>query len=43
MLSAVPLVAFALGALSWKILGRWTFLMIGLGIVLLIIIKTGSG
>lgn len=26
--SAIPLATSALGALSWKLLGRWTFLLI---------------
>ena len=37
--SAIPLATFALGALSWKILGRWTFLLIASGIAVVCIMK----
>jgi len=43
MLSAVPLVTFTLGAISWKVLGRWTFLLIALGIMLMIVIRMAGG
>lgn len=39
MLSAVPLVTFALGALSCKALGKWTWGIILLGIALVVLIK----
>jgi len=43
MLSAVPLVTFAAGALSCKILGKWTWLLIGLGVLLLVILRAAGG
>lgn len=43
MLSAIPLMTFCLGVLSWKILGRWTFLIIGLGIVAAYCISLAGG
>lgn len=39
MLSAVPLVTFGLGALSCRILGKWTWGVIFLGIALVVLIK----
>jgi len=43
MLSAVPLVTFAIGALSCKILGKWTWLLIGLGVLLLVTLRAAGG
>jgi hypothetical protein len=43
MLSAVPLVTFALGALSCKLLGAWTWLLVGLGIAGIILMKIAGG
>jgi hypothetical protein len=43
MLSAVPLVTFAAGALSWKVLGRWTWVLIAGGIVLVLMVKIAGG
>jgi hypothetical protein len=37
--SAVPLAAFALGALSCKVLGKWTWVLIILGVIAVIVLK----
>lgn len=41
--SAIPLATFALGALSCRYLGKWTWLFIILGIAGLSLIKIAGG
>lgn len=43
MLSAVPLAMFCLGALACKVLGRWTWGVIGIGIAIVFIVKIAGG
>lgn len=41
--SAIPLATFALGALSWKFLGRWTLLVVFLGMCGIFLAKVKGG
>lgn len=43
MLSAVPLITFCLGAFSWKILRKWTLLLIVMGIIIVVTVKIAGG